>query len=1235
MFKGVHREQITVKAHKDYLGGLRDFVKKMGEKYGYPSKMIHHLTLAVDEAATNIIRHAYRERDGEITIRAVMKRDSFTIALIDQGDYFDPRRVQAPDLHRYVDIGKKGGLGIYTIRKVIDEIDYRKTDEGNELRMTKYREKPSVKKSLLRRMGGLPHSFKAIYFLRTIAVLTLLILGVYIYYFARADDHVMEAFLTSSRSLTNQVVNRIATTTPEALTFIEPVAQPIFEEFNDQVYAISIEDTTGSVIWSPEPDEWYQPFRRPAEYVEVEEGVYEYTLDDGTRVFEFEKPIVIRSTGRPFGEAHVLFAARPVYAEIRAVRMNDLRLTLLILGLSYFGVAALIYVVMIPFRKLADWVKDLGQGDIEEEMDIDGSTEIGEIAQAFSDITHKFRESQKNLAEQERLQKEMQVAREIQQTLLPYEFPELEGYELASFYEAAKQVGGDYYGFIEVDADTLGIAVADVSGKGVPGSLIMAMIHQTLKTEARGVKDAAEVLARVNDYVINDMKKGMFVTIFYLIIDSKKRRINYASAGHNPMILYRNSTKQTYYLNPKGFPLGIQLPEKDMFRNYIESDTIQLAQDDILLIYTDGITEAMNRRRELFGEERLLKVLRQYGHHPVVPFVEKLKDSIHSFTEGSPQYDDITLVAIRETSSPQKDELRRAKEAHKMIAEGMSIREACETVGITTYAYYNKYKHTFEQEGIEAFEIDEEISVEAKHLSIEEKTKILDIIAAHPEYGAGRISEELNTEKYGFTKISESKIYDELVRSRLNTRQLREAYVARGQRDRRRLKPPGTPLLTLDGKIILDREDALPDDAASEKRRPPSRITQQRDESDQDSVESKPEAEASSDEELSQKFRDADAEADNLIGSPLEELLASDRNFDFDGGKTADGSKNGRDTGSEDEEGLKGPEDSSDLMDESPEQGEDLSDVLHEENYEEDDSGPPEVDHDLSFEELASDSDFMTEEDPESSDIEETEDERSFVEEISENGGGDEAHEVDEEDDINLDFLQDEDQEDATEADERDEESEATDLTASSLDELLGEGDAGPWGDSSEIERHEEVEDEADEESFSDFISALDEDVSKLTEEPSEASEEPPQTNRKQATDRQPQDTRESQATQQRLDARERLLKNGIKYYKNRNYDKAIEEFKKVIGLHPDFKVAHSLLGNAYFRNKMFEQAATTYGRVKQLDPNDVTAYENMGVIYANRGQYQEAIREWQKVLELNAPRPDIEKKIAKARQML
>lgn len=417
--------------------------------------------------------------------------------------------------------------------------------------------------------------------------------------------------------------------------------------------------------------------------------------------------------------------------------------------------------------------------------------------------------------EKEQIESEVQQAQDIQQTLLPSEVPEIEGLEIASCYKAGKEFGNDYFDFVEVDKDSLGILVTSVSVKGLPGALIRAMIQMGLRTKTRSIKSASEVLALLNDIIVKHIKKGVSVTLFYLIIDAKRRRINYASAGHNPMILYRQMTNKTYYLNPPGLPVDLSSLDPDLFKKSIKSDTIQLSEDDILLLYTDGITEAMYSQWEMFGEERLLDVIRKNAHLKADEFIIKLKDEIDWFTEGDEQNDDITVVVIKEKSTSEKIEFTRAQAAHQFVLKGKSVRDACEEAGITTYAYYNKYKDIFEKEGIDAYTIDETVSVEAKYLSIEEKTKIYHIVKNHPEYGAKRISEELNTETYGHTQINESRIYDELVRSRLNTRQLREAYIARLGK-RKRIKPPGTPMLTLDGRIIIEN----PTPPAESKRKP-------------------------------------------------------------------------------------------------------------------------------------------------------------------------------------------------------------------------------------------------------------------------------------------------------------------------------------------------------------------------------------------------------------------------------
>jgi serine/threonine-protein kinase RsbW len=152
MFRKVIKEECKVPADIKYLGEMRNFVTHVGRKYGIPERILNAFKLAIDEAGTNIIRHAYRDWDGFVTLRMLIRNKDVTVSLIDQGHTFDLRRVRDPDLQRYVDIGKKGGLGIFIIRRVVDAIDYRKTVEGNELKLIKNR--PHFSRRHLRLVPG-------------------------------------------------------------------------------------------------------------------------------------------------------------------------------------------------------------------------------------------------------------------------------------------------------------------------------------------------------------------------------------------------------------------------------------------------------------------------------------------------------------------------------------------------------------------------------------------------------------------------------------------------------------------------------------------------------------------------------------------------------------------------------------------------------------------------------------------------------------------------------------------------------------------------------------------------------------------------------------------------------------------------------------------------------------------------------------------------------------------------
>lgn len=1300
MFKAAVHEEIKVPAQIDHLGDLRNFVTKAGRKHNFPANVVNAFKLCIDEAATNIIKHAYRDWEGMITLRVIVKKNSMTVILIDQGKYFDPSRVADPDLNRYVDIGKKGGLGIFIMRKLLDEIDYQHTEEGNELRLTKYRDGSFRKKEETTTLTpSLSDSLKNRYSLITAAILTIIVTAVYFLLFFLHGNRVFNEFVITEKFASEEVATIVAQGNEELDDLIiGPIANNYIKE-RKEIFRLVLTDENDYLLYTTDEDLFSKffsaEFKIPVDNEQVRPFLFRYKIDEDTGIYSFVSDILNNDYDkRKIGKVYLEVKKEYVSKNIASQRLRDLQVAVLILLIGYAGIFVLVYLILNPFRKLATWVKDLGSGNVKDEIDFDTGDEVGEIAQAFSQMTDKVRESQKNLAEQERIQKEMQIAQDIQQMLLPKEVPEMEGYEIASYYEAAKEVGGDYFDFVEVDKDTIGIVVADVSGKGVPGSQIMIMIRTALKTEARSIKSAAEVLARLNEFVVNDMKKGMFVTLFYVIIDSKKRRVNYASAGHNPMILYRQGTKKTYYLNPRGFPVGISLPDPELFKKSIESDTIQLAEDDILVIYTDGITEAMNQKRELFSEERLLEVVRNSGNLCAQEFIDKLKDEIHSFAEGYEQNDDITLVAIKERSTPEKIELNRAQTAHQMILKGKSIRDACEEAGITTYAYYNKYKKIFEEEGIDAYSIDETVSVEAKHLSIEEKTKIYDIIKKHPEYGAKRISEELNTEAYGLAKINESRIYDELVRSRLNTKQLREAYIARSGR-KKRMKPPGTPMLTLDGKIILskdmemfeqqtstpsvererklvsekpekpveskkqeevklpkDPDDkfylesmmALPIEDLLEKRRESTEDTEPQQADDFDT--------ARKDTIIKEESEDTDLFEDSEIEPEFEEITTSktqddEKSFDEEFGEVEleDDKEVTEDFGIEHEFSFR------DIWEEEEQvQKDNEGDVKVVDKKQIKDKEQPGEDSSSSIESPIDVDDILEDTDVAGDDdigFEMIAGEMSFKDEIFLDNNGDDGKIFSEDeklvppvkqakseqvsyDDINEEIEN-------TESAEIDENKVGMPITRIDEDDLLAEDERYAVTDFSFSDLLDEIESDI---SFLDQDNSSEDEVEFAYEKHSQV-KKTKQISKNEKVKKiddgnvEGTTTGETFKMQQHDRLREKHLVLGLKFYQEQNYKQAVEQFLKVVELYPDFKEAYSILGNTYYRTNQIDLAIKSYERVKQIDPFDVDAYENTGVIYANMGKFEDAIKEWKTLLEFRPDRKDIITHIKKAEEFL
>jgi len=244
-------------------------------------------------------------------------------------------------------------------------------------------------------------------------------------------------------------------------------------------------------------------------------------------------------------------------------------------------------------------------------------------------------------AELERKRQELKIAHEIQQSFLPDAIPLLRGFELAALNLPAKEVGGDFYDFIPISKDKLGLAIADVSGKGVPAALFMALSRTVVRANARGNPGVAEVIKEANSMITADSKSGMFVTLFYAILDLKERRLTYVNAGHNPPMLLTGKTGDLIMLRARGIALGA------MEEIELEERTLELARGDVVVFYTDGVTEAVDTQEQQFGEERLLSLIKEHHQLSAAELVERIKEAVVAFCAEAPQFDDITLMVLK------------------------------------------------------------------------------------------------------------------------------------------------------------------------------------------------------------------------------------------------------------------------------------------------------------------------------------------------------------------------------------------------------------------------------------------------------------------------------------------------------------------------------------------------------------------------------------------------------------
>jgi serine phosphatase RsbU (regulator of sigma subunit) len=267
------------------------------------------------------------------------------------------------------------------------------------------------------------------------------------------------------------------------------------------------------------------------------------------------------------------------------------------------------------------------------------------VAERTEQLKRAMAKQQEEARERERIEQELQVARMIQQTLLPKSLPELEGHQIAAYYKPAREVGGDFYDFFMLGDGRLGIVVGDASGKGVPAALVMASTRSVLRAVAqRGGVEPGQVLSEANEILYHDIPPNMFVTCFYAILEPESGRLLYANAGHD--LPYRCRESGADELRARGMPLGL-MPGM----SYEEKEII-LKAGEATLFYSDGLVEAHDPKGEMFGFPRLRALIAEHADEKR-SLGDFLLEELYTFTgEGWEQEDDITLLTLRSSAPP-------------------------------------------------------------------------------------------------------------------------------------------------------------------------------------------------------------------------------------------------------------------------------------------------------------------------------------------------------------------------------------------------------------------------------------------------------------------------------------------------------------------------------------------------------------------------------------------------------
>ena len=327
-------------------------------------------------------------------------------------------------------------------------------------------------------------------------------------------------------------------------------------------------------------------------------------------------------------------------------------LFLIIQGVALLMGLALARSITSSVHEMFQGTERVRQGDFTHRIRVYTKDQLGELTESFNQMTGSIEGLLQTAAEKKRLEEELRIARQIQMSLLPRGPLNYAGIGVTALCVPAREVGGDYYDFFHLPNERLGVLIADVAGKGTSAALYMAELKGLMLALSQSIASPRELLREVNRIISENLDSRSFITMTYAVIDRPRMTMTYCRAGHTPLIYLPGPSspaeKGVRALTPDGMVVGLRIPgASEKFDELLEEERIHLSVGDVIVFYTDGITEAMNAQSDLFGENRLGRIVEEHGHLASGELRERILREIESFVGGADQHDDMTMILLK------------------------------------------------------------------------------------------------------------------------------------------------------------------------------------------------------------------------------------------------------------------------------------------------------------------------------------------------------------------------------------------------------------------------------------------------------------------------------------------------------------------------------------------------------------------------------------------------------------